>query len=189
MLPGGDVFNVGGTTPNAIPFLPTAAQPGGPGISTIQNIFGIDPFMGNKRDAQEFGMNAAEIGLSRATDIAKDFIPNFPGLPSYSTKKIMRAYERDYGDKPKYNTLDDPLTTGEAIASSFGFKFNTADVSRLRRFGSAEAKRLKSEFDQARKKINTSRMKGEITVEEYREAIDDLKQSYVEQFDAIKERE
>ena len=145
--------------------------------------------MGNKRDAQEFGMNAAEIGLSRATDIAKDFIPNIPGLPGYSTKKIMRAYERDYGDKPKYNTLDDPLTTGEAIASSFGFKFNTGDVSRLRRFGSAEAKRLKSEFDQARKKINTSRMKGEITVEEYREAIDDLKQSYVEQFDAIKERE
>ncbi len=190
MLPGGDVFNVGGTTPNAIPFLPTAAQPGGPGISTIQNIFGIDPFMGNKRDAQEFGMNAAEIGLSRATDIAKDFIPNIPGVPgSFSSKKIMRAYERDYGDKPKYNTLDDPLTTGQAIASSFGFKFNTADVSRLRRFGSAEAKRLKSEFDQARKKINTSRMKGEITVEEYREAIDDLKQSYVEQFDAIKERE
>ena len=190
MLPGGDVYNVGGTTPNAIPFLPTAAQLGGPGISAIQNIFGYDPFKGTKRDAEEFGMNAAEIGLSRATNIGKDFIPNIPGVPgSFSSKKISRAYEREYGDKPKYNTLDDPLTTGQAIASSFGFKVNTADTSRLRRFGSAEAKRLKSSFDQARKKINNSRMKGEITVEEYRDAVDDLKQSFVEQFDAIKERE
>jgi len=194
MLPGADVFNMGGTTPNALPFVPTALSFGGPAISTVLNVFGVDPFMGNKRDAEEFGMNPGEVAASRATNIAKDFIPNLPYVPealggSHSYKKIKRAYEREYGDEPKYNTLDDPLTTGQAIASSLGFKINTADTSRLRRFGSAEAKRLKSTFDQARKKINNSRMKSEITLEEYRDAIDDLKQSFLEQFDAIKERE
>jgi len=189
MLPGGDVFQQGGTTPNALPFLPTAAQFGGPAIASLQNIFGYDPFTGSKRTSEEFGMGAAGIGVNRAANIAKEFIPNIPGVPgSFSSKKIMRAYEREYGDAPKYNTLDDPLTTLEALANSVGFKINTADVGRLRRFTTTEVKQLKSTFDQARKKINNSRMKGEITLEEYREAVDDLKQSFVEQFDAIKER-
>ena len=135
-------------------------------------------------------MGRTEIGLERFSKIAKDFIPNIPGIPgSFSSKKISRAYEREYGDAPKYNTLDDPLTTIEAVANSLGFKINTADVNRLKRFKSAETTRISSQFNQKRKKLNNDRMKGVISYEEYLEEVQQLKLDFKETLDDLRSKE
>ena len=194
MLPGGDVFAIGGETPGAIPFLPTATQFGGPLIGTVQRVFGIEPFTGKRYDVEEVGMSASEVAANRTKEILKDFVPNLPYVPeaiggSYSYRKIKRAYEREYGDAPKYNTLDDPLTTMEAVANSLGLKINTADIGRLRRFKSAEANSIQSKFNKKRKKLNNDRMKGVITYEEYLEEVQQLKLDFKETLDELRNRE
>ena len=190
MLPGGDVFEIGGQTPGEIPFAPRMLQPGGPGLNTALNVFGIDPFTMGKRDVEEIGMNAGEVAANRAANIAKDFIPNLPFVPtSFSYKKIKSAYEKEYGDQEKYNTLNDPLTTLEAVANSVGLKINTADVSRLRRFKSSEANAIQSKFKQKVKQLNNERMKGLITLEEYREKVEDIKLELKETIDESRAEE
>ena len=190
MLPGGDVFMVGGATPGEVPYFPRFVQPGGPAYGAALNALGIDPFTLGSKKADEVGMGRTEIGLERFSKIAKDFIPNIPGIPgSFSSKKISRAYEREYGDAPKYNTLDDPLTTIEAVANSLGFKINTADVNRLKRFKSAETTRISSQFNQKRKKLNNDRMKGVISYEEYLEEVQQLKLDFKETLDDLRSKE
>ena len=91
MLPGGDVFMVGGATPGEVPYFPRFVQPGGPAYGAALNALGIDPFTLGSKKADEVGMGRTEIGLERFSKIAKDFIPNIPGIPgSFSSKKISR---------------------------------------------------------------------------------------------------
>ena len=190
MLPGGDVFMVGGATPGEVPYLPRFVQPGGPAYGSALRAVGIDPFTLRPDSVNEIGMSRSEIGLERISKIAKDFIPNIPGIPgSFSSKKISRAYEREYGDAPKYNTLDDPLTTMEAVANSLGFKINTADINRLRRFKSAEANQISSRFNQKRKQLNNDRMKGVISYEEYLDEAQQLKLDFKEALDDLRSEE
>jgi len=194
MLPGGDVFMVGGATPGEVPYAPRFLQPGGPLYGSALRAVGIDPFTLNPDRVNEVGMSRSEIGLERFSKIAKDFVPNLPYVPevlggSFSYNKIKRAYEREYGDAPKYNTLDDPLTTIEAVANSLGFKINTADVNRLRRFKSAETTRISSQFNQKRKRLNNDRMKGVISYEEYLEEVQQLKLDFKETLDDLRSKE
>jgi len=190
MLPGGDVFMMGGATPGQVPYAPRFVQPGGPAYGSALRAVGIDPFTLGSTQTDEAGMSRTEIGLNRAGKILKDFIPNIPMLPgSFSTAKINRAYERAKDDGPNYNTLDDPLTTTEAWLNSFGFKINTADINRLRRFTSSEMIKLQSDFSAKRKKLNNDRMKGKISYDEYLEEVQILKLDLKEALDDIKERE
>ena len=189
MLPGGDVFEMGGQTPGEVPFFPRVMQPGGPAFSTLLNTLGVDPFTLGKKTTDEVGMDALEVMGNRSLSIAKDFIPNIPFVPgSFSYKKIMSAYEKEFGDQEKYNTLSDPLTTLEAVVNSVGLKINTADIGRLRRFTSSEANAIKSNFSKKRKKINNERMKGLISYEDYIREVEELKLDMKETLEELYDR-
>jgi len=193
-LPGGDVFAMGGETPGALPFLPTAMQFGGPGIGAFQRLYGTEPFTGRQKTAEEAGMTAGEIAASRAGSILKDFIPNLPipGLPepisTFSGKKIERAYHREYGGG-KYQTLSDPLTTFEAVANSLGLTVNTADLPRLSVLRTKELSSIEKRFSQKRKNIETKRMKGEIDLDEFRGQLEEIKQDFRREYEEWRDRE
>jgi len=125
-LPGGDVFAMGGDTGGDMPFLPAAAQLGGPAYTLFNKLaLGRDSFTGQQFN--EMGLDRAEIFFSRTSAVAKDFVPNvpIPGVRTFAGDKITRAFDE------QYQTLSDPLSKTEAIASVFGLTVNTADISRL----------------------------------------------------------
>ena len=77
----------------------------------------------------------------------------------------------------------------EAVANSLGFKINTADINRLRRFKSAEANQISSRFNQKRKQLNNDRMKGVISYEEYLDEAQQLKLDFKEALDDLRSEE
>ena len=161
-LPGGDVFDMGGDTGGDAPFLPAAAQLGGPAYSTLNKLLlGRDSFTG--QSFNEMGMDASEIFGSRISALAKDFVPNVPNplVRTFAGDKITRAFNDDY------QTLSDPVSKTEAIASVFGLSVNTADIDRLTTLKSKELQSINSAFSKAIKKINNERMKGIIDFDEY----------------------
>lgn len=178
-LPGGDVFAMGGDTGGDIPFLPAAAQPGGPGYTVLTKfLLGRDSFTGQQFN--EMGLDRAEIFGSRISAVAKDFVPNVPivdiatlgGVRTFAGDKITQAFDE------QYQTLSDPLSKTEAIASVFGLTVNTADISRLTTLKSKELQSVNSKFRQLIKKLNNDRMKGVIDFEEYSEEYNDIRERF-----------
>lgn len=172
-LPGGDVFAMGGDTGGDMPFLPAAAQLGGPAYTLFNKLaLGRDSFTGQQFN--EMGLDRAEIFGSRISAVAKDFVPNvpIPGVRTFAGDKITRAFDE------QYQTLSDPLSKTEAIASVFGLTVNTADISRLTTLKSKELQSVNSKFRQLIKKLNNDRMKGVIDFEEYSEEYNDIRERF-----------
>jgi hypothetical protein len=175
-LPGGDVFDMGGDTGGDAPFLPAAAQPGGPAVSAINKLLlGRDSFTG--QSFNEMGMDASEIFGSRISALAKDFVPNVPNplVRTFAGDKITRAFNDDY------QTLSDPVSKTESIASVFGLSVNTADIDRLTTLKSKELQSINSDFSKAIKKINNERMKGIIDFDEYTEEYNNLRERFTKE--------
>lgn len=180
-LPGSDVFELTGTSPNGIEFLPAVAQPGGPIVDVYDKLLrGTDPFTGQKYE--EFGMTKTEILGSRLKELGKSFVPNVIGIPGQpATNKFKRSMVEEY------QSLSDPLTPWEAIANSFGLTINTADIERLQVLRALDVRSTESKYGGFIRRLEKKRMKGEITLEEYKEEFQKARQKLKEEFEGILE--
>jgi hypothetical protein len=194
-LPGSNVFELGSDTGGGIPYLPMAAQPGGPIVNALNTfLMGRDSFTG--RPFNEMGMTPFEILGTRTSKFAKDFIPNVPvgavtgalgaeGVlgpeMNFASQKITQAFSDDY------QTLSDPLTPTEAILNTFGLTVNTADIERLSAIKSKQLNSIKSQFSQALKNVENKRRKGIIDFEEYQEQYKDLRERLMKEMKEVLE--
>jgi hypothetical protein len=179
-LPGGDVFEMGGQGPEAVPYLFSFLQPSGIAKSAYDAfIAGQDSFTGQKYN--EMGLSAPEILLNRTSKFAQDFIPN---LPFYGTsltpasRKVTQAFQEG-----GYKTYSDPLSEMEALASTFGLTVNTADIERLAVLKGKEVKGLQSKYRKELKSLDMDMRKGLISFDEYQEKFKDLRERLVKEME------
>lgn len=166
-IPGGDIFSLsekGMPLPIPVPFskamtgqdkfftLPQAVSPsfGVLGEILAPAMFGVDPFTLQKLE----GLGLENDAKVKVQHILSRLNPNVPIpfiLPeqyeSFSSKKIREAFEQSVSEgQKKYGTQFSPL---EAILSSFGFKLQPVEISKLLRI---EDVRFKNIYGEARKK-------------------------------------
>ena len=159
-IPGGDVFSMGEKgipLPIPVPFSksitgetkyltsPGALQPnfGIAGEVLAPMMYGIDPFTQEKIKGLGLG-NDAKVKMQH---VLSRLLPNVPApyiLPekfeSYSSRKIREAFQsREYSGKKAYASDYSPF---EAIMSSFGFKLEPVQFTKLLGLEDAQLKRM-----------------------------------------------
>jgi len=168
VLPGGNIFGVEqDATVGRVPYLPESLQPSfGAGGGIYDALTGINRFTGQTTTSME----------QRASDLARQFIPNLPiaGFPSYSGEKIDRALSG------KYSPTRDVYTPTAARLSGFGIKVQPVSTSKL-------LKRRAAGFDARARDIQARKRKairdardGQISAEEKNRIIKELNKDLVE---------
>ena len=168
VLPGGNIFGVEqDATVGRVPYLPESLQPSfGAGGGIYDALTGINRFTGQTTTSME----------QRASDLARQFIPNLPiaGFPSYSGEKIERALSG------KYSPTRDVYTPTAARLSGFGIKVQPVSTSKL-------LKRRAAGFDARARDIQARKRKairdardGQISAEEKNRIIKELNKDLVE---------
>ena len=164
-IPGGDIFQMGEKgipLPIPVPFsesitgktkflrAPAAIQPnfGIAGEILAPMMFGVDPFTQEKIK----GLGLGNDEVVKMQHVLSRLNPNIPApyiLPekyeSFSSKKIREAFEaQSVEGRKKYGT---DFTPFEAIMSSFGFKLQPIQVSKLLQIEDAK---FRSQYSEAR---------------------------------------
>ena len=124
-VPGGDVLDNSSSRISSVPYLPAPVQPSfGAAGSVINAAQGFDPF--TSKTLPGLGLGAASDAKVKAAFLAKQFTPNFPGMPgAYSTQKLADAA----AGKP--TPLGDTLPVWQAAMQTLGLKIRPADLEKL----------------------------------------------------------
>jgi hypothetical protein len=156
-LPGGNIFGVEDLQVGRVPGLPESLQPSfGAAGGIYDALTGINRFTGQTNASLE----------QRASDLARQFIPNLPipGFPSYSGERIERALSG------KYSPTRDVYTPTTAIMSGLGMKVQPVSTSKLKKRRSAEFNAKKRNIQSTRKKAYRDFLSGQIDELEWEEA-------------------
>jgi len=146
-VPGGDIMDLGSP---GIPGLPAPLQPSlGLAGEIMFPLLGYDLFRNEKIKGQT-GINREDIKV-RASTMFEKLVPNMPFLPfSYSSKKLESTRKG----------LDSPFKTSQtelsALFTTLGFKFERADLDKLKTSKTFE---LKRKIDGFKEQINIVRNK------------------------------
>ena len=89
----------------------------------------------------------------------------------------------------QYRTNADPLTVTEAALNTVGFKINTADLARLSKLKTTQAQSIITKYRKKQGSLNTKRMKNLITLEEYKEELEEIRQDLRQELNDFREKE
>jgi len=177
-VPIADLLYFGGDFPGTgeAP-LPRSLIFGGPAVTGMRVAMGQDPRTGVSKEIENAGKGNTEKILSGLGDFAFDFLPNLPVIPgTFAFDKVIQSIERARKINQQYRTNADPLTITEAVLNTVGFKINTADLARLSKLKTTQAQSIISKYRKKQGSLNNKRMKNLITLEEYKEELQEIRQ-------------
>ena len=157
-VPGGDIMDLGS---GAIPGVPAPLQPsGGLAGEVIFPLAGYDLFRQQK--IKGLGAGAYEDIKVKGKAILDKLIPNIPFVPgTFSTEKIEASRK---GMKTPFKSDQQEIL---AIAQSFGFKIDKADINKLKAGKSFELKRKIKAYKEQISQLRREYIKGKINKEEF----------------------
>ena len=157
-VPGGDIMDLGS---GSIPGLPAPLQPsGGLAGEVIFPLAGYDLFRNQK--IKGLGAGAWEDAKVKGTAILDKLIPNIPFVGgTFSTEKIEASRT---GMKTPFKSDQQEIL---AIAQSFGFKIDKADISKLKAGKAFELKRKIKAYKEQIGQLRSEYIKGKINKEEF----------------------
>ena len=157
-VPGGDIMDLGS---GSIPGLPAPLQPsGGLAGEVIFPLAGYDLFRNQK--IKGLGAGAWEDTKVKGKAILDKLIPNIPFVPgTFSTEKIEASRK---GMKTPFKADQQEIL---AIAQSFGFKIDKADINKLKTGKAFELKRKIKAYKEQISQLRREYIKGKINKEEF----------------------
>ena len=157
-VPGGDIMDLGS---GSIPGLPAPLQPsGGLAGEVIFPLAGYDLFRNQK--IKGLGAGAWEDTKVKGKAILDKLIPNIPFVPgTFSTEKIEASRT---GMKTPFKADQEEIL---AIAQSFGFKIDKADINKLKTGKVFELKRKIKAYKEQISQLKREYIKGKINKEEF----------------------
>ena len=157
-VPGGDIMDLGS---GALPGVPAPLQPsGGLAGEVIFPLAGYDLFRQQK--IKGLGAGAWEDTKVKGKAILDKLIPNIPFVPgTFSTEKIEASRT---GMKTPFKADQEEIL---AIAQSFGFKIDKADINKLKTGKAFELKRKIKAYKEQISQLRREYIKGKINKEEF----------------------
>ena len=155
-IPGGDIMNIGNTSPFSVPGLPAPLQPSGASLGGIaKTLLGFDTYTGRTVGGVGSGISEHEIGdlsSGRLSILAKEFLPMYHQINGVLNAKV---------DGKSHPTKDD-RTLGESLLNVVGVKIKTFEEDKMEKRISYKYKNkiasLKTIMDANKKSFRAGKM-------------------------------